>query len=234
MTIAPELENILKQYHPNPRDAVWNCHGTWVAYHKALELIARKARIQFDPPEIIVADSANKMAVIRVTGTMMVSDTERRTEWSIGEAAPYNNKNTYPWAMAEKRARDRVILKLLGLAGEVYSEEEAEDFKPRDEPRNDAPPQNGAASNGNGGAVEPQAIPVTSDEVGPEWKAWADRYEKSIDYAPTLNWLNEQVNKNSVPFRNFTKANGERAKLIEQIVDNKRGQFASAPEGKAA
>ena len=31
--------------------------------------------------------------------------------------------------MAEKRAKDRVILKLIGLHGEVYSEEEAEEFK---------------------------------------------------------------------------------------------------------
>ena len=31
--------------------------------------------------------------------------------------------------MAEKRAKDRVILKLAGLHGYVYSEDEAEDFK---------------------------------------------------------------------------------------------------------
>jgi transcription initiation factor IIF auxiliary subunit len=31
--------------------------------------------------------------------------------------------------MAEKRAKDRVILKLVGLHGDVYSEEEADDFK---------------------------------------------------------------------------------------------------------
>jgi hypothetical protein len=31
--------------------------------------------------------------------------------------------------MAEKRAKDRVILKLIGLSGDAYSEEEADDFK---------------------------------------------------------------------------------------------------------
>ena len=51
------------------------------------------------------------------------------TEWSIGEAAPYNTTNKYPYAMAEKRAKDRVILKLVGLHGDVYSEEEADEFK---------------------------------------------------------------------------------------------------------
>ena len=34
----------------------------------------------------------------------------------------------YPYAMAEKRAKDRVILKLLDIHGEVYSQEEADDF----------------------------------------------------------------------------------------------------------
>ena len=52
-----------------------------------------------------------------------------KSEWSIGEAAPYNNKNSYPFAMAEKRAKDRVILKLVGLHGDVYSEDEADDFR---------------------------------------------------------------------------------------------------------
>jgi hypothetical protein len=52
-----------------------------------------------------------------------------RSEWATGEAAPYNNKNGYPLAMAEKRAKDRVILKLLQAHGALYSEDEAEDFK---------------------------------------------------------------------------------------------------------
>ena len=43
--------------------------------------------------------------------------------------ASYNNKNSYPYAMAEKRAKDRVILKLIGVAGFVYSEDEADAFK---------------------------------------------------------------------------------------------------------
>ena len=31
--------------------------------------------------------------------------------------------------MAEKRAKDRIILKLIGFHGEIYSEDEAEDFE---------------------------------------------------------------------------------------------------------
>ena len=49
--------------------------------------------------------------------------------WSFGEATPKNNKNSYPYAMAEKRAKDRITLALAGIHGYVYSEMEAEDFQ---------------------------------------------------------------------------------------------------------
>jgi hypothetical protein len=60
-----------------------------------------------------------------------------RTEWSFGEAATYNNKNAYPAAMAEKRAKDRVILKLLNAHGALYSEAEADEFKQPGQPTAD-------------------------------------------------------------------------------------------------
>jgi alpha-D-ribose 1-methylphosphonate 5-phosphate C-P lyase len=43
---------------------------------------------------------------------------------TYGEATPKNNKNGYPYAMAEKRAVDRAILKLIGIHGFVYSDDE--------------------------------------------------------------------------------------------------------------
>jgi hypothetical protein len=128
--IDPRTKQVLEKYCADPRAAVWNCHGKWVAYHAALEEIARNAKIRFDPPMVLEADGANKIAAICVTGHM-----DNKAEWSIGEAAPGNNKNAYPFAMAEKRAKDRVILKLIGLHGDVYSEEEADDFKPEQTPK---------------------------------------------------------------------------------------------------
>jgi hypothetical protein len=118
------LQDILRQYHPNPKAAVWDCHGTWVILHKAVEVIAAKAGVKFSAPTIIEADAEKKIVSLCVSGTL--GDHE---EWSIGEAAPYNNRNTYPYAMAEKRAKDRVVLKLIGLHGEIYSEDEADEFK---------------------------------------------------------------------------------------------------------
>lgn len=137
--LDPRLVDILKQYHPDPRSAIWDCHGTWVIYHKAIEVIAAKAGVTFDQPQIIVADQEKKNVAILVTGHM-----GDRSEWSIGEAAPYNNKNSYPFAMAEKRAKDRAVLKLVGLHGEVYSEEEADAFQ--NKPNNSNP--------------EPQPVPA--------------------------------------------------------------------------
>ena len=122
--LDPRLQEILQQYHPNPKAAVWDCHGVWVIYHKAVELIAAKAGVKFSEPKPIESNAEKKICVLCVTDTL-----GDHSEWSIGEAAPYNNKNSYPYAMAEKRAKDRVVLKLVGLHGEIYSEDESEDFK---------------------------------------------------------------------------------------------------------
>jgi hypothetical protein len=49
---------------------------------------------------------------------------------TFGECTPKNNSNAYPVAMAEKRAKSRVVLTLAGLY-EIgcFGEDEAEDFK---------------------------------------------------------------------------------------------------------
>lgn len=117
--IDPAIETILKQYGLKGSDVLWDCHGTWCMYHRSLEKIAADQGIMFDPPAVLEANGATKSVALCVTGKF-----NDRAEWSIGEAAPGNNKNAYPYAMAEKRAKDRVILKLIGLHGLVYSEEE--------------------------------------------------------------------------------------------------------------
>ena len=116
--------DVLKDIGETAATAGWDCHGTFVLLHKALERVAAHKNITFDPPTIVESDINSKNVVIAVTGHL-----GDKSEWSFGEAAPYNNKNAYPFAMAEKRAKDRVILKLVGLHGYAYSEEEADDFK---------------------------------------------------------------------------------------------------------
>ena len=117
-------------------DEIWEVHGsTWVVKHKALERVAVEVGVKWDRPSVQVCDLTNKIAVICAFGKL--GDHE---EWSFGEASPANNKNSYPMAMAEKRARDRVILKLLVSHGSLYSESEAEEFaEQRPEKRGELP-----------------------------------------------------------------------------------------------
>jgi hypothetical protein len=124
------------------RDDVWSVQASRVVKHKALERLAAAIGIVYAPPQILRAEKDE--AVILVTGA--IGD---KSEWSIGEACINVNykvsgkQAAYVYAMAEKRAKDRVILKLAGLHG-VYSEDEADDFKqqtehtaPKQQPRID-------------------------------------------------------------------------------------------------
>ena len=122
--VPEKVIEVLKEIGLTPQQAGWDCHGTYVLLHKALEKVAAHRKVVFDAPQILTANVSAKEVVVLVTGRM-----GELSEWSIGEAAPYNNKNSYPFAMAEKRAKDRVILKLVGLHGDVYSEDEADEFK---------------------------------------------------------------------------------------------------------
>jgi hypothetical protein len=99
-------------------DEVWEVHGTaWVVKHKALERVAVEVGIQWEKPELKVCDIAQGFVVCLISGKI-----GEHTEFSFGEASPKNNKNSYPVAMAEKRAKDRVILKLLTVHGDLYSD----------------------------------------------------------------------------------------------------------------
>ncbi|MEV5407157.1 hypothetical protein AB0L20_32095 [Streptomyces albidoflavus] len=128
-----EIRDLFKKHNvPLDRDDVWKVQSALVVKHKALERLAAELNISFDSPQIL--RSERDEAVILATGRLV-----DRTEWSIGEALatdgsrPGNYKVSgkqapYVYAMAEKRAKDRVILKLAGLHG-AYSEDEADDFK---------------------------------------------------------------------------------------------------------
>tara|TARA_E500000318_G_scaffold107866_1_gene117781 strand:- start:375 stop:1067 length:693 start_codon:yes stop_codon:yes gene_type:complete len=122
--IPDKVVETLKEIGMTHQEAGWNCHGTYVLLHKALEKVGVAKKIKFDAPQILENDSSKRVVSLMVMGHM-----GDKSEWSIGEASPSNNKNSYPYAMAEKRAKDRVILKLVGLHGDVYAEDEADSFK---------------------------------------------------------------------------------------------------------
>lgn len=131
--LDPRIEAVREQYDL-PHDAFWQIpqNKQWVCKHAALEVVAVKANVEWALPQVIQADTEKGIAVLAVSGKL-----GDRVEWSTGEATPKNNKNSYPWAMAEKRAKDRVILKLVGIHGLVYSEDEM----PSDTPLEPKPQQ---------------------------------------------------------------------------------------------
>lgn len=122
--VPKEITDFMAAYSVDS-DEIWEVRaGAWAIKHKALERVAAERKVVFGMPKVEVCDLANKMVALTVLGQM-----GDRAEWASGEAAPYNNKNGYPFAMAEKRAKDRVTLKLLQSHGTLYSEDEADDFK---------------------------------------------------------------------------------------------------------
>ena len=126
--IREVLERYGETYDIRKGGTVWEVQGTPVISHKCLERVAVKAGVTFDLPTIL--RNERDEAVILVAGSL-----DKRREWSIGEALVNINyrvsgkQAAYVYAMAEKRGKDRVILKLVELHGLAYSEDEADDFK---------------------------------------------------------------------------------------------------------
>lgn len=227
--IKPELKTILDRYGIDPRDQsqCWDCRGTIVLYHKAFEIIAAKEAISFDPPQIVRCDKTE--AVVCVTGRM-----KDRAEWSFGEAVIGQNyqvsgkQAAYPWAMAEKRAKDRVIAKLVGLAAYVYSEDEADDFKnakpagdstPADRGGNPAsppsappaPPKSGPALVGDD-PLSIYRIPVPIKNNASDWDAWVPLFGGQIKAAQAKDVILALQEANAAALDNLSRsgARGEK------------------------
>ena len=117
-----QIATILARYGEPTAGSIWQVEGQAFIHHKTLERIAAQAKITFDPPTILRAERDE--AVLLVIGRM-----GERAEWSIGEALVDVNYHVpeleaaYVYAMAEKYAKDRVILKLIELPDVVSSDE---------------------------------------------------------------------------------------------------------------
>ncbi len=125
-----EIAEFMQAYGVRDNE-VWPVPGgkSYAVKHSALERIAAEKRIEFSPPQIVEGSTADKIVTLIVYAQM--GDIK---VWSFGEANPSNNKNAYVWSMAEKRGKDRCILKLLNIHGALYSSEELDNTE-----RDDAP-----------------------------------------------------------------------------------------------
>jgi hypothetical protein len=133
-----QLATILDRYGEPATGNFWQVEGETFVHHSTLERIAGKAKITFDPPVVLRAERDE--AVLLVVGRM-----DERVEWSIGEAlvgvnyhAP-GSEPAYVYAMAEKRGKDRVILKLIELPDVVSSEEPHTAESPPSSPNENTP-----------------------------------------------------------------------------------------------
>jgi len=202
--LDPRIEAVRVKYDLKADD-FWELpqkKGTWIAKHAALEVAAVKAGIAFNMPVVLEADGTAKCAALCVEGAL-----DGRKEWSIGEASPANSKNAYPFAMAEKRAKDRVILKLIGLHGLTYSEDEADDFKDK------AP------------APAPvEAKPATGERAQKAW-AWAQEQSELIRKMGDSKRFNQWHDDNATAIATLKDVAPEaHARLLEEI-DNCMSRF---------
>lgn len=121
--IPPKLQELILAVGETGASSCWQVrNGVWAVNHKTLEKISAHLGIVFDPPQPLAVSP--EFVALCVTGRL-----GDKSEWSVGEASQATSHNKYYCAMAEKRAKDRVILKLVGLHGDAYSEEEADAFK---------------------------------------------------------------------------------------------------------
>ena len=121
-----KIKELAQKYNLS-KDDFWELkRGTrsmWIITHDACEKIAAKENIQFGEPTIY-RDSNQDVAI--------VGDAKRGNKviWSTGEASPKNCKAPYMFAMAEKRLKDRLVLKLINAYEYgIYSDSEADNFK---------------------------------------------------------------------------------------------------------
>jgi len=117
-----DINKKLAETYGLTKDHFWQSHGKWIISHDACELIAEQEGIVFHDPQVFVQDHQHVAFIGSATK-------DKKTIWTTGEAAPDNCFNKHVFAMAEKRLKDRLILKLIGVYHlGVYSAAEADDF----------------------------------------------------------------------------------------------------------
>ena len=124
--IEPRVKDILVKFKLKPEHALYSMpignKKLLIMKHKYCELVAVKAGVIIDDLVEVETNSASGIAVIKC-----YAHNDKMKVITYGEASPKNCRVAYPYAMAEKRAVDRAVLKLVGLHGFVYSEDEMDD-----------------------------------------------------------------------------------------------------------
>ena len=122
-----KLNELYKKYGLNENDYFKHKHYTIIT-RSGIDKIQAQAGISIDYYlEHYSID--NKCIIIKATADMDGTIIE-----TFGEASPQNTQNSYPVAMAEKRAMSRAVLKLAGFYEQgAFGEDEADEFKTSNE-----------------------------------------------------------------------------------------------------
>lgn len=213
------------QKHNVSSDEVWEVRagGAWAIKHSAIERLVAENDIVFDRPSVVEINTADKIMVVCVFGKM-----GERSEWSFGEASPANCKNAYPASMAEKRAKDRVALKLLNAHGALYSEDEADDFaeRPRQNPHVTRPADIVPATNYDAQGQPIDNIPLADPGAG--------RKLRVADQRPIFEALQKEIHTTGsiIELQEWATTNKNRlADLKPDWQEMLRGVYAEHLEG---
>lgn len=136
-----EFNKILNEKYGCAVSDFWKTSGNdpkWIVRSSALKRIADEQAIRVEYPLVKLVEMAGQpYAYVLAKGTIIRDDQCQYEFTSTGEGGGLNLKSQvakeFPLAMAEKRARDRVIILCLGLEG-LYSESESEEFKAEEKP----------------------------------------------------------------------------------------------------
>lgn len=119
-----KMKQIAEEYNLS-KDDFWQepRSGKWIISHDAVEKIGNQENIVIGPPQILNSEqNFVRMVITAKKGEAVM--------WTIGEADSQNCKNLYMGAMAEKRGKDRAILKLINAyEWGIYSDVEADSFR---------------------------------------------------------------------------------------------------------
>ena len=150
-----KLKELAKRYGLG-QDDFWQLpqnNRVHILTHDACEKIASIEGVRYEKPEWL---SKGEGGVWAVQASGYKSDDPENILWTTGEASKQNCTAKYLVNMAEKRAKDRLVLKLIkAYEYGIKSEEEADEFKKPDTEATTAGkpvgnPSTESSSNGNG------------------------------------------------------------------------------------
>jgi len=127
------IEKILAEKYNLKKDCFWFHEPSqkWIITHVGCTIIAEKENIEFSRPEYVKNEPGE--IVMYGTGTMQDKEGNEKSVWTHGEVNRKNCFISYPYAIAEKRLKDRLTLMLISIYGEVYSEIEKDEFEQQQE-----------------------------------------------------------------------------------------------------